>query len=346
MSSAQGAAVSKMEQEEGSEKVLLMSQHRRSKLSDILEDLRAPLVDRGQSVESSELIAEAEKDDIVNEDSPSEKLNSEVLHFVPVSQIKVGRYQTREFIEADDLNELSESISRDGVLQPVLLVATSPEENLENPGPVYELVSGERRFRAAKLAGLTEIPARIMELSELQKAALGIVENVQREDLSPVEEALSYQILVKEFRLPQKEIAEMVGKSRVSISNSLRLLALDEEVLDYLKNGDLTAGHGRALLRIEDPALQRRIARRSVASALSVRGLEHLVERIVSASVEEPSEEEQQILASRRRAENRLRKLLDLDRISVSFDPQGRKRVQLIFDSESDWRRFLARIRD
>ena len=168
---------------------------------------------------------------------------------------------------------MADSIASYGVLQPILV---RPNPNFEG---VFEIIAGERRWRAAKMAGLTEIPAIILDGDDLKTAQIAVIENVQREDLNVVEEAFAYQALIQRFDLTQDQVAKQVGKSRPAIANLLRLLELPEEVLEQLKAGDITAGHARALLGLNDPEKIAPLANRVIAKNLSVRETEVLVRR-------------------------------------------------------------------
>lgn len=256
-----------------------------------------------------------------------------------ISDIAYSPFQAREIFDEEELQGLSQSISALGVLQPVLVRRSSGERP-------YELIAGERRLRAANLAGLTTVPAVIFEFSDLECLEAAIIENAQRQDLNPIEEAQAFQRLSTEFKLNQKAIAEVVGKSRVAIANSLRLLQLPIEITELLKSGELTAGHGRALLAVEDDATKLSLAAKAVRDGLSVRALEKLV-TAKSEDAFELSEEEELALATLARMRDRVAKLLELESgVSLSTDAQGRKRLQLTFDTEASWKRFMARIRD
>jgi ParB family chromosome partitioning protein len=164
------------------------------------------------------------------------------------------------------LEELAQSIQRKGVLQPILVQPVGDDE--------YTVVAGERRFRAAKLAGLTEIPVLIRSFSELEKTEIALIENLQREDLSPVEEAQGYKTLMTVGNLTQEEVAQRVGKNRATVANSLRLLRLPDEILEALDKGRVSAGHARALLAVQDEAAQKKLFRRILEQELSVREVE------------------------------------------------------------------------
>lgn len=185
---------------------------------------------------------------------------------VPMAAIKIGTHQPRKNFPADALEELARSIQSKGVLQPILVQAAGTDE--------YTVVAGERRFRAAKLAGLTEIPVLIRSFTELEKTEIALIENLQREDLSPVEEAQGYKTLIDAGSLTQEQVAQRVGKSRATVANSLRLLKLSAEILETLDNGRISAGHARALLAVQDEASRNRLYRRILEQELSVREVE------------------------------------------------------------------------
>jgi ParB family chromosome partitioning protein len=185
---------------------------------------------------------------------------------VPVEAIKVGGHQPRKSFSRDTLEELARSIQSKGVLQPILVQATGSDE--------YTLVAGERRFRAAKIAGLSEIPVLIRDFSELERIEIALIENLQREDLSPVEEAAGFKTLIDAGNLTQEEVAKRVGKNRATVANSLRLLKLPGEILSALDNNRISAGHARALLSVADGSAQMKLFRRILEKKLSVREAE------------------------------------------------------------------------
>lgn len=189
-----------------------------------------------------------------------------------LSQIEPNRDQPRKNFDLDALEELAESIRRHGVLQPLLV---------QEKGNHYEIIAGERRWRAAKLAGLKEVPVIIKEFSSEEAMEIALIENIQREDLNAVEEAQAYFTLIQEFHLKQEEVAEKVGKSRAAIANRLRLLKLPKEVLDLLEEGKLSEGHARALLSLDQPDRQIEAAKRVVELQLTVRETEKLVKDLM-----------------------------------------------------------------
>ena len=201
--------------------------------------------------------------------SPHEDQSADILK-VPLDAIHRSRWQPRQTFEAEALAELRQSIRERGILQPLLV---------RRAGDGYELIAGERRLRAAREAGLTEAPVIVMQAGDSDAMEMALIENLQREDLNVLEEAEGYDVLRKQFEFTQEQIADRVGKARVSVTNTLRLLALPEEVKDLLRNGALSAGHARLLVGVEIPDDQVHYARRCVKESLSVRNLEKILQR-------------------------------------------------------------------
>lgn len=198
-----------------------------------------------------------------------------VKGIVKISKVEPNREQPRKKFDEDALLELSESIKMYGVLQPLLV---------SDKKDYYEIVAGERRWRAAKMAGLKEVPVVIKEFSDQEIVEISLIENIQREDLNPVEEAMAYKRLIDEFNLKQDEIAERVSKSRTAVTNSLRLLKLDARVQQMMVDEMISAGHARALLAISDAEKQYSVAMRIFDEKLSVRETEKLVKTILNPS--------------------------------------------------------------
>lgn len=211
--------------------------------------------------------------DVLFGNDPAETGESLML---PLSKIEPRAEQPREAFDEEALQALADSISRYGVIQPITVRPL--------PSGYYQIIAGERRWRASRLAGLTEVPVRIMEADDRTTAELALVENLQREDLNPIEEAKGYQMLISEFGLTQEEAAKSVGRSRPAIANALRLLSLSPEVIRLVENGDLSAGHARALVSLQDADLQLRAAKEIMAKSLSVRKAEALAARAVRKS--------------------------------------------------------------
>lgn len=203
---------------------------------------------------------------------------------IKLSSIEPRHDQPRKTFEREGLEALAESVQKYGVLQPIIV---RPSQLIDD---TYEIIAGERRWRAAKLAGLDEIPAVVLDGDDLKIAQVSIIENIQREDLNPIEEALAYRGLMDRFDLTQDQVSKQVGKSRSAIANLLRLLDLPEEVLEMLKNGELSAGHARALLGLENEETVISLAHKIIEKDLSVREVENTVKRINSVS-EETQEE-------------------------------------------------------
>lgn len=187
------------------------------------------------------------------------------LKTLPIERVHPNRGQPRKHFDPDALNELSESVKTRGVLQPIVV---------RRLGEGFEIVAGERRWRAAQQAGLHEIPAIIKDFADTDVLQVALIENVQRQDLDPLEEAEAYQRLINEHQLTQDEVAQAVGKSRVTITNALRLLRLPDSVLGMLADGRLTAGHARAIMQLEDDSAKQKLADEVVARKLSVRDAE------------------------------------------------------------------------
>jgi len=206
--------------------------------------------------------------------------------------------QPRKHFDQDELEALAQSIVQNGIIQPIIVRQTSAG---------YTIVAGERRFRAAKQAGLSEIPIIVKDLTDLQVLEISLVENIQREDLNSIEEANAYKRLSEEFGLTQEKIAESIGKSRVSITNKLRLLGLSDYIKEMIIEGKLSEGHGRALLAIEDSERRKEIADEIVKKGLNVRAVEKLSKKKIKVPKEpEPVEYEEEFL----RVENDLAKKL------------------------------------
>lgn len=188
---------------------------------------------------------------------------------LPMAEIERDETQPRKTFDAQALSELAASIAEHGVLQPIVVRPT--------PTGTYYIIAGERRWRAARQAGLTEIPAIIKEVSTQEAAEIALIENLQREDLNPVEEAMGYRRLMEENSLTQEQAAQRVGKSRSGVANSLRLLALSESALRALEKGEITSGHAKALLAMQDHQEQDRLVELIIKNALNVRETERMV---------------------------------------------------------------------
>lgn len=220
---------------------------------------------------------DTESEKIIKKD---EQIKSEIM--VPILKVEPNPDQPRRQFDEDSLQELADSIKQYGILQPLIV---KKHENF------YEIIAGERRWRAAKLAGLKEVPVLIRDYAENEIVEIALIENIQREDLNPIEEALAYKRLMEEFSLKQDQVASKVSKSRAAITNSLRLLKLDQRVQNLLSEEMITTGHARALLAINDSDQQYEIAMKVFDEKLSVREIEKLVKQMSKQKKETPREE-------------------------------------------------------
>lgn len=214
-------------------------------------------------------------------DNSLEESNSAQAVKLNLMDIEPNKEQARKQFDEQALSELADSIAEHGVLQPLLVRPII--------GGGYQLIAGERRWRASRLAGLTQVPVIIKELSDTEAAVISLIENLQREDLNPVEEALGFASLMKDFNLTQEEAAQKVGKSRPAVANSLRLLKLPEKVLDMVRENKLSAGHARALAAIDDKKTVIAAAKLIVDKGLSVREAEKLVKTLTAEKKTKPS---------------------------------------------------------
>lgn len=204
---------------------------------------------------------------------------------VKINKVEPNREQPRKKFDEESLQELADSVRQFGILQPLIV---------QERKDYYEIIAGERRWRAAKLAGLKEIPVIIRKMTDQEAVEISLIENIQRENLNPIEEAIAYKRLLTEFELKQEEVAERVAKSRTAVTNSVRLLKLDERVQQMVIDEMLTTGHARALLAIEDAELQFETANRIFNERLSVREVEKLVKNIGKEKPEKKKEDPQQ----------------------------------------------------
>ncbi len=218
---------------------------------------------------------------LFGDDLPGRGLDETKL---PISKVEPRRDQPRYAFDEDALAELTESVRQYGVIQPITVRAID--------GGYYQIIAGERRWRAARAAGLTEVPVRIIEADDRRAMELALVENLQREDLNPIEEARGFRTLMEDYGLTQEEAASSVGKSRPAVANALRLLSLSPAVLSLVEEGQLSAGHARALIPIRDEKMQLEAAETVIARGLSVRQTEALAARLAKAQSAPKKEEE------------------------------------------------------
>lgn len=253
-----------------------------------------------------------------------------------LKDVQARRDQPRKDFDINALQVLADSIREHGVIQPILV-----REMEFTPGK-YEIVAGERRFRAAEMAGLDEIPVAIMTGDDLEVAKVALIENVQRKDLNPVEEAMAYRVLMDKFGLTQDQVATQAGKNRSTVANLLRLLDLPEDVLVMLRDGSLSAGHARALLPLEDDEKEVSLAQRIVEKELSVREVERMVAAIKRAEQEDEQPEEaplDQRTVYMKDLEERMMRTLGR---RVKIRQGSRKRVvELSFEDDKDLEELL-----
>jgi ParB family chromosome partitioning protein len=263
------------------------------------------------------------------------------LREIPVDLLQRGRYQPRLDIRQDSLEELANSIKAQGVVQPIVA------RPIGKPGESqrYEIVAGERRWRAAQMAGLDTIPAVVKDLPDEAAIAMALIENIQREDLNPLEEARALDRLIREFDLTHGEAAEAVGRSRASVSNLLRLLDLSDKVKPMLETRQLEMGHARALLAIGDPAQQLDAARQVIRKGLSVRETERLVKRMLSgADGKPPANKPQSHSADIRRLEVEVSEKLGA-RVSLQHTRKGAGKLVISYNSLDELDGILKHIR-
>ncbi|MDY7116145.1 ParB/RepB/Spo0J family partition protein [Halomonas sp. SSL-5] len=286
---------------------------------------------RRESLDLPEVeLAEGE---VATSNPATEPAPAERLERLPLGQLTRGKYQPRRDIQPEALEELADSIRAQGVMQPIVVRPVAEDR--------YEIIAGERRWRAAQLAELDVIPAVIREVSDEVALALALIENIQRENLNPVEEAMALKRLLEEFELTQQQVADAVGKSRTQVTNLLRLLALDPEVQTLLERGDLDMGHARALL-VLSAAKQRRAAHEVVNQDLTVRATEALVKRL--AEGDPGKAEPAPVSPDVARLETRLGEVLGAP-VKIQHGRGGKGRVTIRYSSLDELDGILEHIR-
>ena len=245
---------------------------------------------------------------------------------IPLDLIDPSSLQPRTIFDEAKLAELAQSITANGVVQPLLL---------RRKGTRYELIAGERRWRAAQLAGLSKVPAVIRSVSDDKVLELALIENIQREDLNPIEEARAYKKLIDTVGLTQETVGERVGRDRSYVTNYLRLLKLPNDLQDLLQRGKLSTGHARALLGTEHVEVQRRLARKVIDHDLSVRATEQLVRQTVEPRQRKPSRSTQVVDPNVRAAESKLRRQFGTQ-VRIVTDDSGRGKIEFEFYNATD----------
>ena len=251
--------------------------------------------------------------------------------------VQPNKEQPRKTLDEEKINELAESIKNYGVLQPLLV---------QKNDSFYEIIAGERRWRAAKAAGLKEVPAVLKEYSKQEAMEISLIENVQRADLNPIEEALGYRQLIDEFGLTQEEIAVRVAKSRTAITNTMRLLKLDEQIQNMLVQGVITSGHARALLSLEDAQMQLKAAKEILDKKLSVRETERLVKRLqkeASGEKKEEKKKDETLALIYQDLEDRMKSVMGT-KVSIHNKDKNKGRIEIEYYSEAELERIVEMI--
>ncbi len=256
-----------------------------------------------------------------------------LLH-LPIEQIQRGKYQPRRDMHTEALEELAESIKAQGVMQPIVVRPIGKEK--------FEIIAGERRWRATQIAGLDTIPAVVRDVPDEAAIAMALIENIQREDLNPIEEAVALKRLQDEFELTHQEVAIAVGKSRTTVTNLLRLIALDDDVKKLLEHGDLEMGHARALLSLT-PEQQQEIGRQIVAKGLTVRQAETLVRKIQQAKLN-PTNEPEPVTADIVRLQEDLSQTLGA-KVVIQHTAKGKGKLVITYNSLDELDGVLAHIK-
>lgn len=251
---------------------------------------------------------------------------------ISINKIKSDEEQPRKSFDSDKIAELAESIRTHGIIQPLILRKHSDDQ--------YIIVAGERRWRAAKMVGIKEIPAIIMELSERDILEVSLIENIQRQDLNPIEEALAYRKLLSDFSITQEELSKRIGKSRVTIANTMRLTNLDDKVQQYIIESIITEGHGRALLAVNDKQKQYELAQKVIDEKLSVRELERLIKRINDESERTSlSEHNNELNPYYKEIKNQLQNFFGT-KVNIA-NKKNKGKIEIEYYSEEDLQRIL-----
>ena len=268
---------------------------------------------------------------VVKKDEPTEKDNPAAERLVKISSVEPNLNQPRRHFDEDALLELSESIKQYGVLQPLLV---------SDKKDYFEIIAGERRWRAAKMAGLKEVPVVVKEFTDQEIVEISLIENIQREDLNPIEEAMAYKRLMEEFHLKQDEIADRVAKSRTAVTNSMRLLKLTSKVQEMVIADMISAGHARALLGISDETLQENTAMKVFDEKLSVRETEKLVKNLVSPAKKEKTERNTAEDAIYESLEEKMKGIMGT-KVSIQRKKNNKGKIEIEYYSRDELERII-----
>lgn len=266
------------------------------------------------------------------EEPTIEPTDGDSVSIVRITQVEPNKNQPRRQFSDDKIGELADSIKEHGVIQPIIVVKN---------GEFYKIVAGERRWRAAKKAGLKEIPVVVRNYSDLEIAQIALIENLQRENLNPIEEALGYQTLMNKYNMTQEDVSGKIGKSRSAIANSVRLLSLDEPIREKLISGELSSGHARALLSIESPQIRLAVLDNILSKGLNVRQTESLAKQLQSAKPKRKKQPvvDEQVQAQLDEIENKLTSYFGT-KVKLSHDSKKGK-IEIEYYSNEDLDRIL-----
>lgn len=261
---------------------------------------------------------------------PEEETKDESILKISINLIKANNEQPRKNFDEEKIMQLAESIKQHGIIQPLVL---------KKEGNIYTIIAGERRWRAAKSIGLKEVPAVILNLSDKEVLEVSLIENIQREDLNPIEEALAYKKLINDFKLTQDELSKRISKSRTAIANCMRLLNLDKRVQEYLIDGVISEGHGRALLGVADKELQYELAQTIIDEELSVRQIEGIIKNS-NKKYKSPNKESDINNVYYKDIKHKLEHMFNT-KVSLSTNSNNRGKIQIEYYSEEDLQRIL-----
>lgn len=263
----------------------------------------------------------------------SEKYKNSIV-MMNISKVEPNRNQPRKNFNEDALNELADSIKEHGIIEPLIV---------QDRKSYYEIIAGERRWRAANIAGLTEVPIIIKDLTEQEIVEIALIENIQREDLNPIEEAQAYKRLIDDFNLKQDEVADKVSKSRTAITNTMRLLKLCPDVQQMVIDEMISEGHARALLGIENAQVQTELAQQAFDQKMSVREIEKLV-RNIGKEKKAKAQKDEQISIAYKEYENKLKEKLGT-KVNISLKENGAGKIEIDFYSNDDFERIIECIK-
>ncbi len=269
-------------------------------------------------------------------DTENNKENTKENHeykevFINISLVEPNRNQPRKEFDKESLSELANSIKQYGILQPIIV---------QKNGDMYEIIAGERRWRAAKEAGLTEVPVIVRDYDKQKVMEISIIENIQREDLNPIEEAMAYQSLMEEYGLKHDELAEKVSKNRSTITNSMRLLKLSKNIQQMLIDGRISTGHAKVLLSVEDINEQEKIAQELIDKSLSVRELEKLVKKHTKSRKKKDDKDDKDYSLFYREYEDRLKDILGT-KVQINTKDKNKGRIEIDYYSAAELERIV-----